>query len=154
MRKLVIPVALTALVLVGCKKPEESFIGTWTIKSGASDVLTGPAKNQMKMLEGSTVELTKEKGFRWKVKFGGIEVPMAGKWTLNGDKATATIETLQGQPLENTIKMLPDGPQKQGLENLTKPLNFTKDGEGLKMQSSTAGAPTFLLEKAKTAESK
>ncbi len=152
MQKVVIASSVLLLAIVGCGKPEENFIGSWKLKPGASELIKDATqKQQLKMVEGSVFEISKEKTFTWKVQFAGMEVPMVGKWVMEGDKLKATIETLQGQPLDSVITMVPDAAQKKNLANLKQPLVFTKgDGKEIKMQSTLPNAPTFVLEKVPT----
>lgn len=148
MRRLLLVSSLLILALVGCKKPEEAFIGKWKVKSGASALAQGAAKQSIEMIEGSTVEMTTDKVFSWKVKFGGMEVPFTGKWALSGDKVVVNLETIQGQPLGTVSQMIVDPKQKKDFDNLTKPFTFSKgDANEIKMQSTIPNAPTYLLEK-------
>ncbi|PMY53890.1 hypothetical protein, partial [Pseudomonas sp. FW305-25] len=77
-----------------------------------------------------------------------MDIPLAGKWTIEGDKVTAKFETIQGQPLDTVSAMIPDAKQKAAFDNLKQPIDFTKgDGDTIKFKSHAAGATEFTLVK-------
>lgn len=118
------------------------------MRQGDTPGLTGAAAANYQMVANSSIELTKEKAITWNIKYGAMDVPLVGKWTIDGDKVTAKFETIQGQSLDTVSSMIQDAKQKAAFDNLKQPVDFTKgDGDTIKFKSHAAGAVEFTLVK-------
>lgn len=122
---------LLALALVGCKgNREKELVGTWSSPKGIQYVLN-PAKT-----------------FSLKVRI----VRQEGTWSIDGDKATLTVTTINGKPasevkaqLEKSAASLPAN-LRQAADEIGKPIVFALSPDGKTLTKEGAG-PSFVLTK-------
>ncbi len=115
---------LSILALSGCSKPEAAVIGTWTSSAAGAT---------------STTEFKQDKTFTSNTTFGGQDVAMTGKWSLQDKNLTLTVEKVRDQNVkefvDGAMKMLSLLPAAQrssveaSLKQLSGPMVLTLDTE-------------------------
>jgi hypothetical protein len=105
-----IGLCIAVFALVGCSKPEDAVVGTWTSNQGGVT---------------STTEFKADKTYTSKVATMGQNIEMSGTWSMTGKDVKITVVKVGGQDvkafMDSTtamMKMLPAAQREQAMQGL------------------------------------